>query len=628
MKKARQLCSLHCTNTTSTTNSWTTQLRDLAKQGDYHEALLLYRRLLRSGDPSPAAFTFPFALKSCAALSLPLLGAQLHSHVVRTGSQSDPFVLTALISMYCKCRFIDSARKLFDENPLCRTLSVCYNALIAGYTYNRRFSDAINVFCRMREVGVLVNDVTILGLVPGCTVPKDRYFGISVHGFVVRCGLDTDLSVANCLLTMYVRCGSIELARNLFYDMPERGLITWNAMISGYAQNGLATQVLELYHEMESLGICPDPVALVGVLSSCANLGARKVGLKVEQQIESGRFGYNLFLKNALINMNARCGNLVRARSIFDEMPEKTLVSWTAIIGGYGMHGQGEIAVELFDEMIKTGIKPDGAVFVSILSACSHAGLTNKGLGYFSLMESNYGLQLGLEHYSCVVDLLGRAGRLAEAHGLIESMPVEPDGVVWGALLGACKIHRNVNLAELAFNRVIKFEPWNIGFYVLMSNMYTEAKDMEGVRRVRVMMRERKLKKDPGCSYVECKGRTHLFMVGDRSHPQTEEMYRMLDRLEGLVKELGGYEKTDPDGRTEELVNGVGVHSERLAIAFGLLNTGLGREILVIKNLRICGDCHLFIKLVSKVVDRQFVIRDATRFHHFKDGACSCNEFW
>ncbi|KAG5556544.1 hypothetical protein RHGRI_006968 [Rhododendron griersonianum] len=596
MKKARPLCSLHCTNTPSTTNSWTTQLRDLAKQGDYHQALLLYRRLLRSGDPSPAAFTFPFALKSCAALSLPLLGAQLHSHVVRAGSQSDPFVLTALISMYCKCRFIDNARKLFDENPL--------------------------------EVGVLVNDVTILGLVPGCTVPKDRYFGMSVHGFVVKCGLDTDLSVANCLLTMYVRCGSIELARNLFYDMPERGLITWNAMISGYAQNGLATPVLELYHEMESLGICPDPVALVGVLSSCANLGARKVGLKVEQQIESGRFGYNLFLKNALINMNARCGNLARARSIFDEMPEKTLVSWTAIIGGYGMHGQGEIAVELFDEMIKTGIKPDGAVFVSILSACSHAGLTDKGLGYFSLMESDYGLQPGLEHHSCVVDLLGRAGRLAEAHGLIESMPVEPDGVVWGALLGACKIHRNVNLAELAFNRVIKFEPWNIGFYVLMSNMYTEAKDMEGVRRVRVMMRERKLKKDPGCSYVEYKGRTHLFMVGDRSHPQTEEMYRMLNRLEGLVNELGWYEKTDPDRRTEELVNGMGVHSERLAIAFGLLNTGLGREILVIKNLRICGDCHLFIKLVSKVVDRQFVIRDATRFHHFKDGACSCNEFW
>ncbi|KAL6986354.1 putative pentatricopeptide repeat-containing protein, mitochondrial [Sarracenia purpurea var. burkii] len=388
---------------------------------------------------------------------------------------------------------------------------------------------------------------------------------------------------------MYVRCGSIELARNLFDCMPEKELITWNAMISGYAQNGLATRVLELYCEMEALGICPDPVTLVGVLSSCANLGARKVGTKVEQQIECSGFGLNPFLKNALIHMYARCGNLARARAIFDEMPEKNLISWTAIIGGYGMHGQGEIAVQLFDEMIKDGIQPDGAMFVSVLSACSHAGLTHKGLDYFALMERNYGLLPGPEHYSCVVDLLGRAGRMAEAQWLIESMPMEPDGAVWGALLGACKIHKNVKLAELAFDRVIELEPSNIGYYVLMSNIYTEAENLGGVLRIRVMMRERKLKKDLGCSYVEYKGKTHLFMAGDRSHPQTEEIYRMLNKLERFVNELVGYTANDQERRNEEeLVSGMGVHSEKLAIAFGLLNSSLEMDILVIKNLRIC----------------------------------------
>jgi pentatricopeptide repeat protein len=379
---------------------------------------------------------------------------------------------------------------------------------------------------------------------------------------------------------------------------------------------------------MELTGIRPDPVMFLGVLSSCAYIGAHKVGCEIEQQIQCRGFGSNPFLSNALIYMYARCGNLGKARAIFDHMPEKSVISWTAIIGGYGMHGHGEIAVQLFDEMIGIGIKPDKAVFVSVLSACSHAGLTDKGLDYFDAIERIYGLQPGLDHYSCVVDLLGRAGRLKEAKELIESMKVKPDAPVWGALLGACKIHKNVELAELAFNQVIELEPTNIGYYVLLSNIYCEAQNLEGVLKVRVMMRKRKLKKEPGYSYVEYNGRVHLFLAGDRTHPQAKEIYRMLDELENLVKELVETYKNDQERRNEELLSGMGVHSEKLAIAFGLLNTRPGTEIIVIKNPRICENCHLFIKLVSKVVDRQFVVRDATRFQHFRNGTCSCKDFW
>ncbi|XAR69760.1 hypothetical protein NMG60_11001470 [Bertholletia excelsa] len=631
---SRPFWLLHCVNRLihlqsprNTSSPCNTHLRDLVRQGQYRQGLDLYCRMLRYGD-SPNAFTLPYALKSSAALSLPVTGEQLHGHAVKTGCESEPFVQTALISMYCKCCLVANARHLFDESPQSRILTVCYNALIAGYTHNSQFLDAIMLFCRMRELGVSVNAVTILGLIPGLTFPIHSGFGMSIHCFSVKSGLDIDMSVANCLLTMYARCGSTELARNLFNSMPDKGLITWNAMISGYAQNGLAAQVLDLYHKMEMSGISPDPVTLVGVLSSCANLGAQSIGLEVERRIEHSNFGNNSFLKNALINMYARCGNLMRARAIFDEMPDKNLISWTAIIGAYGMHGQGEVAVQLFDEMIKSGIQPDGAVFVSVLSACSHAGLTDKGLYYFSLMKSSYRIQPGSEHYSCVVDLLGRAGRLDEALRLVHTMPAEPDGAVWGALLGACKIHKNVPLAELAFEQVIKLEPTNIGYYVLMSNIYTEADIFEGVLKIRVMMRDRKLKKDPGYSYVDYEGKTHLFVAGDRSHPQIEKIYGMLDELEVLVEELGGSKKDGQDIRNEEPISGLAVHSEKLAVAFGLLNTGSGTEILVIKNLRICGDCHLFVKLVSKVVDRQFVVRDATRFHHFKGGACSCNDYW
>ncbi|ESR43415.1 hypothetical protein CICLE_v10011274mg [Citrus x clementina] len=608
------------------TSPWNTRLRELANQSLFTEALSLYRQMLCYG-ATPNAFTFPFALKSCTALWLPFAGSQLHCHVIKSGCELEPFVLTSLVSLYCKCRLVDNARKVFDESIKSTHLTVCYNALISGYVLNSLVSEAVSLFGKMREQGVEINSVTMLCLLPICVDPGYLWLGMCCHCICVKFGLDLDFSVGNCLMTMYVKCGSVDYGRKLFDQVPEKGLITWNAMISGYAQNGLATDVLELYREMKSLGVCPDAVTFVGVLSSCAHLGAHSVGLEVEQQIQANGFGSNPFLNNALINMYARCGNLKKARAIFDGMPRKTVVSWTAIIGGYGIHGHGEVAVQLFDEMLKSGIRPDGTAFVSVLSACSHAGLTDKGLEYFYAMKNKYGLQPGPEHYTCMVDLLGRAGQLNEALELIESMLVEPDGAVWGALLGACKIHKNVELAELAFGKVIKLEPMNTGYYVLLSNIYSEARNLDGIMRVRMMMRERRLKKDPGYSYVELKGRVHLFMVGERNHHQTVEIYRMLDKLENLVQEHDGTKRSDQKN-SEEHLNDTEVHSEKLAIAFGIINTSPGTEIVVMKNLRICGDCHLFIKLVSKIVDRQFIVRDATRFHHFKSGFCSCKDYW
>lgn len=604
--------------------SWNTQLREQAKRCQFFQALNLYSQMLRHGD-YPNAFTFPFVLKSCAALSLPLLGAQFHGQIIKVGCESEPFVQTGLISMYCRCFSVENARKVFDENSQSRRLTVCYNALISGYVLNSKNSDAVLLFRQMNEDGVSVNSVTLLGLIPVCVSPINLKLGSSLLGSTLKYGLDSDVSVVNCFITMYMKCGLVNYARKLFDEMPEKGLISWNAMVSGYAQNGLATNVLELYHNMKSQGVQPDPVTLVGVLSSCANLGSQSVGREVEFKIQANGFGNNPFLSNALINMYSRCGNLTKAQQLFDEMPERTLVSWTAIIGGYGVHGHGEIAVQLFKEMISSGIVPDGTVFVSVLCACSHAGLTDQGLEYFKIMKKNYQLEPGLEHYSCIVDLLGRAGRLNEARNLIESMPIKPDGAVWGALLGACKIHQNVELAELAFERVVELEPANIGYYVLLSNIYTDTKNSKGVLRIRIMMKERKLKKDPGCSYVELKGRVHPFVVGDRNHPQGEEIYGVLDELERLVQEFGGDDRKE---RNRDVFSGGGVHSEKLAVAFGLLNTMAGTEIVVIKNLRICEDCHLFFKLVSNIVHRQLTVRDATRFHHFRNGSCSCKDYW
>ncbi|KAL9263331.1 putative pentatricopeptide repeat-containing protein [Drosera capensis] len=549
--------------------------------------------MLSSGD-SPSAFTFPFLLKSTAALSLLVIGQQLHGHLIHIGCDGDTFVNTSLISLYCKCGDVRDARKVFDEmsergREMMTKPKVCYNAMISGYMMWGRAEEGVELFREMRRTGVAFDGVTMLGLGSVCGSPRELRFGMCLHGCNVRFGLMNGVAVGNCLLSMYARCGKVEFGRRLFDEMSIKGLITWNAVINGYAQNGMAADVLNLYQEMKASGICPDAVTFLGVLSSCAYLGARAVGCEVELQMGILGLNSNPFLSNALINMHARCGNLVKARAIFDGLQDKSLVSWTAIIGGYGMHGQGEIAVSLFDGMINSGIHPDVTAFVSVLTACSHAGLPEKGLDYFYSMERDYGLHPEREHYSCMVDLLGRAGRLEEARNLITSMPFKPDAAVWGALLGACKIHKNVELAELAFERATGIEPTNIGYYVLLSNIYLDAGDKKGILKVRWMMRDRKLKKDPGYSYVDLKGKIHLFMSGDRSHPQTDRIYIRLKELEDSVKELGFTKNGDASVS-------VGVHSERLAIAFAVLNSIDGTEIVVIKNLRL-SDVLFIVKL-------------------------------
>ena len=383
-------------------------------------------------------------------------------------------------------------------------------------------------------------------------------------------------------------------------------------MVSGYAQNGMALEALQLYREMEIAGVEPDDVTLVGIISSVANLGAVSLGRDLERRVLSSSGKKNIFLLNALINMNARCGDLSRAQQMFDEMPHKTVVSWTAMISGFGVHGQGMKAAEMFDRMVSDGIRPDGAAFVSVLTACSHAGLTEEGLRHFYSIEKVHGLLPGPEHYACVIDLLGRAGRLEEARQLIDSMPVQPDAAVWGALLGACKIHRDVATAEVAFRQVAALEPENVGYYVLMANIYLDAGVSGGAASVRAAARRHGLRKDPGMSYVELRGMVHGFVADDVSHPQAAEIYRVAAELEVAC---GG----TADG---------GLHSERLAVAFGLMNTELGEKIVVIKNLRVCDDCHLFLCRASAVIGREIVVRDATRFHHFNRGDCSCNGYW
>ncbi|XP_020186014.1 putative pentatricopeptide repeat-containing protein At3g11460, mitochondrial [Aegilops tauschii subsp. strangulata] len=621
------------------TEPWSARVRTLSRLGRHREVLAL----LRGGDPSPPphALALPAAVISCTALSLVSGVAQIQALGHKRGllPSSDAYLLSSLLSSYSRLGLLPRAHQLLDEMPLASTppttLRTAFNSLISGCALHALPAACFALFRRMRAAGAPFDAVTLMTLLPAAPhslVPQ-------LHALAGKAGLAAETNVANCLISAYARRGA-GLARQVFDEMPltSRDIVSWNAVLSAHAQNGLAVDALDLYSRMcghDGSGVEPDAVTLVGVLSSCAHLGARGVGLGVERYMQERLPGFraNMQLCNSLINFHARCGSLPQAQRLFNEMPRKSIVSWTALITGYGMHGHGDVAVNLFQAMVSEGIRPDNVAMVGLLSACSHAGMYEEGRKYFSAMESTYQLRPTLEHYTCMVDLLGRAGRLKEAQELISSMPMPADGAVWGALLGACKIHKNVEIGEEAFEHVIKLEPSNVGYYVLMANIYTDTGQPDGVVRVRAMMRERGLKKEPGCSYVEHKGRVHLFMADDHSHPQAKRIYELVIKLEQMVTEKTDGTVENGQGRVDEGYSGkmaaplIGFHSEKLAVAFGMLNTD-DSEIVVIKNLRICGDCHSFLKAVSAIVNRAFLVRDASRFHRFEGGACSCKDYW
>ena len=329
--------------------------------------------------------------------------------------------------------------------------------------------------------------------------------------------------------------------------------------------------------------------------------------------------------------MYAKCGSIVEARQLFDLMTDKNVVTWTAMISAYGLHGHGNEALKLFNEMLHSGLPPCNISFLSVLYACSHAGLVRKGNEIFHSMVHDYGFQPLPEHYACMVDILGRAGKLNEALKFIEKMPGEPGPAVWGALLGACMIHKDTNLARMASERLFELDPENVGYHVLLSNIYSADRNFLKAASVRQVVKKRKLSKTPGCTLIEVGETPHVFTSGDWSHPQATAIYKMLEKLTGKMREAGFQSETvtalhDVEEEEKELM--VKVHSEKLAICFGLIATEPGTEIRIIKNLRVCLDCHNATKFISKITERVIVVRDANRFHHFKDGVCSCGDYW
>lgn len=502
--------------------------------------------------------------------------------------------------------------------------------MIRGYAWNGPYEVAISLYHQMQDYGFVPDKFTFPFVLKACSTLSAMEEGKKIHEDVLHTGLETDVFVGAALIDMYAKCGCVGSARQVFDKVVERDVVCWNSMLAAYSQNGQPDNSLALCREMAFAGVNPTEGTLVISISASADSVLLPQGKELHGYSWRHGFGSNDKVKTALVDMYAKSGFVKVARSLFEMLTEKRVVSWNAMITGYAMHGHANEALDLFEEM-KGKVLPDHITFVGVLAACSHGGLLDEGKMYFRSMVNDYFIRPTVQHYTCMIDVLGHCGHLEEAYNLILEMRVEPDAGVWGALLHSCKIHGNVEMGELSLEKLIELEPDDGGNYVILSNMYAQAGKWEGVARLRDLMIDKGLKKSIACSWIEVRNKIHAFLSEDTSHLESEAIYAELKRIGKLMKEAGYAPQIGSvfhDVEDDEKANMVCSHSERLAIAFGLISTTVGTRLLIIKNLRVCEDCHVAIKFISKITGREITIRDVNRYHHFKDGLCSCGDFW
>ncbi|XP_057455780.1 putative pentatricopeptide repeat-containing protein At3g11460, mitochondrial [Lotus japonicus] len=593
-------------------------------------SLVLYREMLSFGQKADN-FTYPFVLKACGDLLLREMGIRVHGLVVVDGLESDVYVGNSLISMYLKFGDMGTARLVFDKMPV-RDLT-SWNTMMSGYVKNGEAGDAFVVFDHMRRSGLVGDGTTMLALLSACGDLMDLKLGKAVHGYVVRNSgrLSNNEFVTNSMIDMYCNCDFISGARKLFEGLAVKDTVSWNSLISGYEKCGGAFQVLELFGQMFIGGAVPDEVTVISVLGACSRISALLLGSSVHSYLVKKGYGMNTAVGTSLISMYANCGSFLCAHRAFNEIPDKSLASWTVMVTGFGIHGKGREAISIFNEMLGKNITPDEGVFTAVLSACSHSGLVDEGKEIFYKMTRDYNVEPTTTHYSCLVDLLGRAGKLDEAYATIDNMKLKPNEDVWTALLSACRLHRNVKLAEISAQKLFEMDPNKVSGYVCLSNIYAAEKRWKDVQKVRKKVTKKRLRKPPSYSFFELNKMVHQFFAGDTSHQQSDDIYAKLKDLNEQLKKVGYMPDTSSvlyDVEAEVKEKMLWDHSERLALAFALINTGPGTTIRITKNLRVCVDCHTVMKMVSKLMSREIIMRDICRFHHFRDGICSCGGYW
>ncbi|KAI4319987.1 hypothetical protein MLD38_033516 [Melastoma candidum] len=612
--------------------TWTQMITRCTQMGCPGKAIDLFSDMLMSGTV-PDRFAVSAALSACSDVESLHLGVQLHSLAIRSGIASDVCVGCSLVDMYAKCSVGGSmfcSRKVFDRMSDRNVMA--WTAIITGYVQSDKTDEAVSLFLEMIKGTVKPNHFTFASILKACGDMGDVELGRQCYAQAVKSGLMSDTCIGNSLISMFAGLGRMEDARRAFCSLFNKNLISYNALVDGYVKMSNSEEAFGLFSEIEDKGIGTSAFTFASLLSGAASIGAIGKGEQIHARMVKLGFDLNLAVCNSLISMYARCGDIRAAYRVFGEMDDRNVITYTSMVTGFAKHGFATRALDTFQEMVDSGVRPNAITYVAVLSSCSHVGLVSEGWEHFWSMQTKFGIAPRMEHYACMVDLLSRSGSFDAAFQFIRTMPIEADVLVWRTFLGACRVHDNAEFGELAAEIFHERFPDDPSACVLLSNIYASKGQWDEAANVRKKMKLKNITKEAGCSWIEVGNTTHRFYVADTSHEQAREIYEELDRRVSKIRKSGYVPKTDlvlHDVEEEQKEQYLLQHSEKLAVVFGLISTpGSSRPIRVFKNLRICGDCHSAIKLLSMETGRVIIVRDGNRFHHFVNGLCSCNDYW
>ncbi|KAK7311261.1 hypothetical protein RJT34_09282 [Clitoria ternatea] len=606
--------------------SWVTIISAYTEGGHVDKAVRLLLRMLDLG-MIPNSSIFITLIMSFADPSMLDLGKQIHSQLIRLGFTANVSIETSISNMYVKCGWLDGAEVAIDKMTMKN--AVACTGLMVGYTQAARHKDALLLFSKMINEGIELDEFVFSIVLKACASLGDLYTGRQIHSHCVKLGLESEVAVGTPLVDFYVKCAKFEAACQAFESIHEPNDVSWSALISGYCQSGRFERALEVFKTIRSKGVLLNSFIYTNIFQACSAVSDLIYGSQIHADaIKKGLVQY-LSGESAMITMYSKCGKVDYAHQAFLTIDKPDTVAWTAVICAHAYHGKASEALRLFKEMQGSGVRPNTVTFIGLLTACSHSGLVKEGKQFLDSMNDRYGVNPTIDHYNCMVDIYARAGLLQEALELIKSLQ-EPDVMSWKSLLGGCWSHRNLEIGKIAAERIFHLNPLDTATYVIMFNLYALAGKWDEAAKSRKMMAERNLRKEVSCSWIIVKGKVHRFVVGDRHHPQTEQIYSRLKELNFVFKRAEEHLLNEEDAlcgfteRKDQLLD----HSERLAIAYGLISTEAETPIMVFKNTRSCKDCHDFAKRVSSVTGRELIVRDANRFHHISSGECSCGDYW
>ncbi|XP_050218643.1 putative pentatricopeptide repeat-containing protein At3g23330 [Mercurialis annua] len=608
--------------------TWSAMIAGLDQQGQCQEAVKLFH-LMRHRGVRPNQYTFASVVSAVTNIGDLPLGQRIHCCIYKHGFETDNSVGNALIMMYMKNGCEEDGIRVF-ELMTNRDL-ISWNAILSGFQDFETSDQGLRIFCQMIIEGFEPNIYTYVGVLRSCTSLLNMFFGRQVHAHVIKNSLDGNDFVGTALIDMYAKNRNLEDAEIAFDKLANRDIFTWTVIIAGYAQTDRAEKAIKYLGQMLRVGIKPNEFTLASCLSGSSRMATLGNGQQLHSvAFKSGHIG-DVFVGSAIVDMYVKCGCMEDAEAIFKGLFSRDTVAWNTIICGYSQHGKGQKALEAFRVMLDEGIVPDEVSFIGALSACSYMGLVEEGQKLFDSMSNVYGITPSVEHHACMVDILGRAGKFNAVEMFIEEMKLTSYSLIWETVLGACKLHGNVSYGKQAAEKLFQLEPEMDSSYILLSNIFAAKGRWEDVRKTRALMSAQGIKKEPGCSWIEADGQVHVFTSQDGSHQKTREIYAKLEELRKKVTSIGYIPKTENvlhNVSNKEKIEHLFHHSERLALAFALISTSPVKPIRIFKNLRICGDCHNFMKHVSNVTNREIVVRDIKRFHNFKEGTCTCQDHW